>query len=37
MLAYLTEHRPDVPILLALNMVPRRPDEAVRRIIEVVR
>lgn len=35
MLAYLTEHRPDVPITLALNMVPRRPDEAVRRIIEV--
>jgi MinD-like ATPase involved in chromosome partitioning or flagellar assembly len=35
MLAYLTEHRPEVPITLALNMVPRRPDEAVRRIIEV--
>ncbi len=35
MLAYLTEHRPEAPITLALNMVPRRPDEAVRRIIEV--
>jgi MinD-like ATPase involved in chromosome partitioning or flagellar assembly len=35
MLAYLTERRPEVPITLALNMVPRRPDEAVRRIIEV--
>lgn len=35
MLAYLTEHRPEVPITLALNMVPRRPDEAVRKIIEV--
>lgn len=35
MLAYLTEHRPEVPITLALNMVPRRPDETVRRIIEV--
>jgi MinD-like ATPase involved in chromosome partitioning or flagellar assembly len=35
MLAYLTEHRSEVPITLALNMVPRRPDEAVRRIIEV--
>lgn len=35
MLGYLGEHRPDVPITLALNMVPRRPDEAIRRVIEV--
>jgi MinD-like ATPase involved in chromosome partitioning or flagellar assembly len=35
MLGYLAEHRPDVPITLALNMVPRRPDEASRRVIQV--
>jgi MinD-like ATPase involved in chromosome partitioning or flagellar assembly len=35
MLSYLSEHRPDVPITLALNMVPRRPDEASRRVIQV--
>jgi MinD-like ATPase involved in chromosome partitioning or flagellar assembly len=35
MLGYLAEHRPDVPITLALNMVPERPDEAIRRVIEV--
>jgi MinD-like ATPase involved in chromosome partitioning or flagellar assembly len=35
MLGYLSEHRPDVPITLALNMVPRRPDEASRRVIQV--
>lgn len=35
MLAYLGEYRPDVPITLALNMVPRRPDESIRRVIEV--
>jgi MinD-like ATPase involved in chromosome partitioning or flagellar assembly len=35
MLAYLAEHRADVPVTLALNMVPRRPDEAIRRVIEV--
>ncbi|HEY4830453.1 MAG TPA: hypothetical protein VIH85_27045, partial [Solirubrobacteraceae bacterium] len=27
--------RPDVPITLALNMVPRRPDQAVQRVIKV--
>ena len=35
MLGYLAEHRPEVPITLALNMVPRRPDEASRRVIQV--
>jgi Flp pilus assembly CpaE family ATPase len=35
MFAYLTEQRPDVPITLALNMVPRRPDPAIRRVIEI--
>jgi MinD-like ATPase involved in chromosome partitioning or flagellar assembly len=35
MLSYLSEHRPDVPITLALNMVPHRPDEASRRVIQV--
>jgi MinD-like ATPase involved in chromosome partitioning or flagellar assembly len=35
MFAYLTEQRPDVPITLALNMVPQRPDPAIRRVIEV--
>ena len=33
MLNYLSEHHPGVPITLALNMVPRRPDEAIRRVI----
>jgi MinD-like ATPase involved in chromosome partitioning or flagellar assembly len=35
MFAYLTEQRPRVPITLVLNMVPRRPDPAIRRVIEV--
>jgi len=35
MLEYLSEHRPGAPITLALNMVPRRPDEAARRILHV--
>ncbi|HTU87985.1 MAG TPA: AAA family ATPase [Solirubrobacteraceae bacterium] len=35
MLAYLGERRPEVPITLALNMVPRRPDAAVQRVIQV--
>ncbi len=35
MLGYLAEHRTDVPITLALNMVPRRPDEAIKRVIKV--
>jgi MinD-like ATPase involved in chromosome partitioning or flagellar assembly len=35
MLGYLGEHRPNAPITLALNMVPKRPDQAVRRVIEV--
>lgn len=35
MVGYLSQHRADVPITLALNMVPRRPDEAIRRVIEV--
>jgi MinD-like ATPase involved in chromosome partitioning or flagellar assembly len=35
MLGYLAEHRADVPITLALNMVPRRPDEAIKRVIQV--
>jgi hypothetical protein len=35
MLGYLAELRPEVPITLALNMVPRRPDGAARKIIEV--
>lgn len=35
MLAYLGEHRPEAPITLALNMVPKRPDQAIRRVIEV--
>jgi MinD-like ATPase involved in chromosome partitioning or flagellar assembly len=35
MLAYLAHQRPEVPLTLVLNMVPRRPDEAVRRIVEV--
>jgi len=35
MLGYLGEHRPDVPVTLALNMVPRRPDDSIRRVIEV--
>ncbi len=35
MLGYLAQHRADVPITLALNMVPRRPDEAIRKVIEV--
>ncbi len=35
MLGHLAEHRPDVPITLALNMVPKRPDQAIRRVIEV--
>ena len=35
MLGYLGERRPEVPITLALNMVPRRPDDAVQRVIKV--
>jgi MinD-like ATPase involved in chromosome partitioning or flagellar assembly len=35
MLGYLGQHRPDVPITLALNMVPKRPDQAIQRVIEV--
>jgi MinD-like ATPase involved in chromosome partitioning or flagellar assembly len=35
MLGYLAQHRSDVPVTLALNMVPRRPDEAIRRVIQV--
>jgi MinD-like ATPase involved in chromosome partitioning or flagellar assembly len=37
MLTYLREHRDEVPITLALNMVPRRPDESVQKILEVAR
>ncbi len=37
MLTYLREHRAGVPITLALNMVPRRPDESVQKILEVAR
>lgn len=35
MLGHLAEHHGDVPVTLALNMVPHRPDEAIRRVIEV--
>jgi MinD-like ATPase involved in chromosome partitioning or flagellar assembly len=35
MLGYLAQHRPQAPITLALNMVPRRPDQAMQRVIEV--
>lgn len=35
MLAHLAQHRPDTPVTLALNMVPRRPDEAIKRVIKV--
>jgi len=35
MLGYLSEHRPGLPITLALNMVPRRPDEAIQRVMQV--
>lgn len=35
MLGYLGEHHPDVPVTLALNMVPQRPDESIRRVIDV--
>jgi MinD-like ATPase involved in chromosome partitioning or flagellar assembly len=35
MLSYLAERRPDVPITLALNMVPRRPDQSVQKVIQV--
>ena len=35
MLTYLGEHRPDVPLTLTLNMVPKRPEEAIRRVIDV--
>jgi MinD-like ATPase involved in chromosome partitioning or flagellar assembly len=35
MLAYLGQQRPEVPVTLALNMVPRRPDEAIGRVIKV--
>ncbi len=35
MLSYLAERRPDVPITLALNMVPRRPDQSVQKVIKV--
>jgi MinD-like ATPase involved in chromosome partitioning or flagellar assembly len=37
MLGYLREHRPEVPVTLALNMVPNRPDESVQKILEVAR
>ena len=37
MLSYLSEQRPEVPITLTLNMVPRRPDESVQKIVEVAR
>jgi MinD-like ATPase involved in chromosome partitioning or flagellar assembly len=35
MLSHLAQHRPDTPVTLALNMVPRRPDEAIKRVIKV--
>lgn len=35
MFSHLTSQRPGVPITLVLNMVPRRPDPAIRRVIEV--
>ena len=35
MLGHLAQHRPDTPVTLALNMVPRRPDEAIKRVIKV--
>jgi MinD-like ATPase involved in chromosome partitioning or flagellar assembly len=35
MLTYLHEHHGAKPITLALNMVPRRPDAASRRVIEI--
>ncbi len=35
MLGYLGQHHPEVPITLALNMVPRRPDDAIRKVIQV--
>lgn len=37
MLAYLREQRSEVPVTLALNMVPRKPDGTVRKLIEVGR
>lgn len=37
MLAYLREQRAEVPVTLALNMVPRKPDGAVHKLIEVAR
>ena len=35
MLNYLSDQRGDVPVTLTLNMVPRRPDPAISRVIEV--
>ena len=35
MLGYLEEHHSGTPVTLALNMVPRRPDAAIQRVIEV--
>lgn len=35
MLHYLSEQRGDVPVTLTLNMVPRRPDPSISRVIEV--
>lgn len=35
MLSYLAEHHADVPLTLALNMVPMRPDQAAQRVISV--
>jgi MinD-like ATPase involved in chromosome partitioning or flagellar assembly len=37
MLAHLREHRPDAPVTLVLNMVPRRPDAAVRKLLDAAR
>jgi MinD-like ATPase involved in chromosome partitioning or flagellar assembly len=37
MLAYLREQRSEVPVTLALNMVPRKPDDAVKKLLEVAR
>lgn len=35
MLGYLAQHHPGIPVTLALNMVPRRPDDAIKRVIKV--
>lgn len=35
MLHYLSEQRRDVPVTLTLNMVPRRPDASISRVIEI--